>query len=62
MSRTYRNNPEDKYYRTPKTKQEKTQNVGLETDEHYEHDYHVAKQNRRHRFIPSAWDDIPISR
>lgn len=61
MSRTYRNSPEDAWLRKPKTKRERTQNVALETDQGIEFDHPVAKQNRRHRFIPTDWDDLRIS-
>jgi hypothetical protein len=61
MSRTYRNTPEDTWFRKPKTKRERTQNAGLEIDQNVEFEYSIAKQNRRHRYIPSDWDDLPIS-
>jgi hypothetical protein len=61
MSRTYKTTPDYSYFRRPRTKREKTQNESLETDFRLERDLPVAKRNRRHRFIPDAWDDLPFS-
>lgn len=61
MARTYRNTPEYSYFRRPKTTQERTKNAALKTDQWLEDEYPVTKANRRNRFIPTAWDDIPRS-
>lgn len=60
MSKTYRYNPDDYHFRKPKTKRERTQNEAVETDFSLEYDYSISKQNRRNRFIPTDWDDLPI--
>ena len=63
MSRTYRNNPEDRWYRRPRTQNERQANAFLEAEERYGDDLplQVSKANRRNRWIPSAWDDQRIS-
>lgn len=61
MSRTYRNTPDDQYFRRPKTRRERAQNVAVETDERWDYEYPIAKRNRRHRFIPTAYDDLPFA-
>lgn len=58
MSKTYRNTPEDAWFRKPRTKKERTQNEGLVADEQWEYEYPVSKRNRRNRFIPTDWDDL----
>lgn len=61
MSRTFRNNPDDdRWFRRPKTRRERALNAQLEAEERAE-DYHVAKGNRRHRWIPDEYSDLPIS-
>jgi hypothetical protein len=61
MSRTFRQNPTNHYFRHPKTKKEITENAGLEVDEYCEGEYRISKRNRRHRFIPDAYDDLSYS-
>jgi hypothetical protein len=61
MSRTYRKTPEDAWFRKPKTARERRQNNAIETDSLVEYDYNITKQNRRHRFIPSEYDDLPFA-
>jgi hypothetical protein len=61
MSRTYKSTPDYSYFRRPRTKRERTENEALETDLRFDGDLTVAKRNRRNRFIPHSWDDIPFS-
>lgn len=61
MSRTYRKTPEDAWFRKPKTVRERRQNSAIETDSRLEYDYPVDKNNRRHRFIPTEYDDLPFA-
>jgi hypothetical protein len=60
MSKTYRYDPDGFSFRRPKTKRERTQNVAVEADARWEYDYPVDKANRRHRHIPTDYDDIPV--
>lgn len=61
MSRTFRNTPDDALFRRPKTVREKRQNAAIEADVNVEYEYQIAKDNRRHRHIPSDWDDLPLA-
>lgn len=64
MSRTHRNFPNSRrMYRKPKTTNEIKQNAQLEADIKVDDgiSVNISKHNRRHRFIPTAWDDIPFS-
>lgn len=61
MSRTYRNNPEYSYFRRPKTRRERSQNLAIEADTKVEPEYPISKENRRHRFIPTDYDDLNYS-
>lgn len=59
MSRTYRKQT-NKYYRSPKTKNELTQIDAIEHDPDLK-EYNLSKRNRMNRHIPNAWDDIPVA-
>jgi hypothetical protein len=62
MSHTFRNVPENRYFRRMRTHNEIAQNVQLLTDIHTEDiPYFVSKLNRIHRYIPDSWDDCVIS-
>lgn len=61
MSKTFRNTPDDAIFRKPKTVRERRQNAGLDADVGLEYDYRISKDNRRHRHIPSDWDDLPLA-
>ena len=61
MSRTYRKNPPNNcLYRNPKTKNEISQIDAIMNDPDLK-DYKLAKVNRMHRHIPTAWDDIVVA-
>jgi hypothetical protein len=60
MSRTYRNVDRNGYYRRFKTLNEKKQIEAIQNDPELK-DYKLGKINRLNRFIPNAWDDIPIA-
>jgi hypothetical protein len=60
MSKTYRYDPDGYNFRRPKTKRDRTQNVAIEADTRWEYDYPVTKTNRRHRHIPTDYDDLKI--
>lgn len=61
MSRTHRTQPK-RMYRKPRTFNLIRENESLITDvraEEFEHP--ISKLNRANRFIPDAWEDIPIA-
>lgn len=61
MSRTRRTQPW-KMYRRPKTFNQIQSNEALLSDiKCHEFDYSISKMNRIRRYIPDAWEDLPIS-
>ena len=60
MSRTYRNVDRNGYYRRFKTLNEIRMIEAIQTDPELK-DYTIGKINRLNRYIPNAWDDVPIA-
>jgi hypothetical protein len=60
MARTYRNRPENKFYRHPRTRNEIRQIDAIMNDPELK-EYNLAKPNRLNRYIPDVYDDIVIS-
>ena len=56
MSRTYRKLPLRNQFRHPRTTNERKQ--VLVSNDYYDSEYTVST---RHRYIPTAWDDITAS-
>lgn len=62
MARSYRNTPEDHFYRRIKTNSEIKQNRQLFADLRADDiPYSISGVNRMRRYIPDSWDDLPIS-
>lgn len=61
MSKTHRTHPK-RMYRKPKTFNLIRENNGLIMDiRSGDIDLNISKMNRINRFIPDAWEDLPIS-
>lgn len=61
MSRTHRNLPPNgRFYRKPKTTNERKLIISLKTNEDLK-SFGIVPRNRYNRYIPNYWDDQVIS-